>query len=109
MHKRGEADAFLARAGRVLSREALPFALVIGESESALHERIHVHQLVNGLASGGCLALANVIAPPELFRSQTHGRGDPVHVPLERKNTLRRAETAECAVRRMIGGHGAAA
>jgi len=55
------------------------------------------------------LPLADEVAPAEFFGSQAHRSRDTVHVPLQSKNALRRAEPAEGAVRRMIGGHGAAA
>ena len=49
------------------------------------------------------------VAAAELLGRQADGGGDLVHVPLEREDALRRAEAAERAVRRDVGGDGAAA
>ena len=44
------------------------------------------------------------VAAAELLRRQAGRRGDAIHLPLEREHRLRRAEPAERAVRRRVGG-----
>src|SRR5262249_18184603 len=57
----------------------------------------------------GRLPFANEIAPAKLFGGNAHSACDFIHMAFEREDALRRAETAKCAVRRMICRHSAAA
>ena len=53
-----------------------------------------------------CVSGGEEVAAAEFFRREAEGAGDLVHVALEREEGLRRAEAAEGAVGRDVGGHG---
>ena len=91
---------FLDRPSRVLAREPLALRAVVGQRQRAIEQRRHVDRLADHLADRQRLARTDEIAPAELLGRQADGRGNLVHVPLEREDALRRAEAAKRAVRR---------
>ena len=94
---------------RLLVRESLALRVVVAQLEGAIHQLVHIDFFADHLADGERLALVNEIAAAQFFGRDADGFRDAVHVAFERENALRRAESAEGAVRRHVGGDGAAA
>ena len=109
MHEGREPDALPDAQRRVDLVEARPLGVIVGDRQRAIEERRHVDRVAHHLTDGARIAGANEVAPPQRVRCETNRRGNAIHVSLERKQALRRAETAEGAVRRRIGRDGAAA
>ena len=96
----------LTRGAGIFAREAFALGVIIALPERAIQQAVKIHVLVDHLARGGRLALAEEISAAKFFRRQIHGARDLIHVALDRENALRRAESAKRAVRRRVGGHG---
>src|SRR5439155_8777640 len=94
----GRATAPLA-VQPILRRELLVLRVVITERKSAFNQSHQINFLTNDLIGCGCLALLDEVSPPKFIRSQPDRFGDFIHVPLQSKNALRRAEAAKCPVR----------
>src|SRR5437763_4835191 len=105
MHECGEADASLQWSARILASKAFALALVVAELEASLHQLLHVHRFANYLANCQCLAGVDEVATAEVFRREVKLFGDFVHVSFQREDSLRRSETSEGAVWRMICRH----
>ena len=82
---------------------------IVRQRERAIQQRPHVDRFLDGLPDGERVARPDEVAAAEFLRREPHGRRHPVHVALEREQTLGRAEAAERAVRRHVGGDRAAA
>src|SRR5262249_45066249 len=89
--------------GRVLTREALAFCVIVRQLERAIEETPHVPRLRDRLADGERLSGDDEVPAAEVFRREPDGRRDLVHVALEREEALRRAEASKGAVRRHVG------
>ena len=70
---------------------------------------MRAHALAQHLAGGSHVAEAVGVAAPQLERIEAQGGRDPVHVAFDGELGLRRAEAAEGAVRRRVGGDRAGA
>src|SRR5580704_1458071 len=70
---------------------------------------MHVDFFANDLAEGEGLAFADKISPAQFFWRDSDRCRHAIQVTLECEDALRRTKTAESAVGRGIGGHGAAA
>ncbi len=109
VHEGREPDALPDAQRRVDLVEARPLGVIVGDRQRAIEERRHVDRVAHHLADGARIAGPNEVAPPQRVRRETNRLGNAIHVSLERKQALRRAETAEGPVRRRIGRDGAAA
>ena len=92
--------------GGVLCGEARALGVVAGLVERAGEQVLHVDGFGEELAGGGAVAGGEEVAAAQFFGREADDAGDLVHVALEREEGLRRAEAAEGAVRRDVGGHG---
>ena len=105
VHKCRKTDAFAEGARLVLLRKT-PLLLVVARViQRSLQQCAEVNVFADHLAGGRGLALLQKVTVPELCGRQAHGRGYAVHVTLQGKDTLRRAEAAKSAMRRSVGGH----
>src|SRR2546426_504886 len=109
MHEGSEPHAFLPPLPGILAGEPRGLCAVVAQCEGALQQMIHVHVFANHLSGRGGLPRLNEIAQTKLFRRQTNGARHSIQVSFERKDALRRAKAAKRAVRRRVGGYGAAA
>ena len=106
MQEGGDSDSFLEHSILVLSRKARLLRVVVREFQRPAEQMIQTDFFADGLLRGCRLAWLQKIPPADVNRSGPHGLGDAVHVPLHGEEALRRAKTAEGAVRRRIRGHG---
>ena len=115
MHERSKADPFLHVAQTVslrtqanslryiiLAREAIAFLMIVTQLERPIQQAFHVDLFMNRLTGRGGLSLLNKVAPPKLFGSQPDRLCNLIHVPFQREDTLRRAESAKRAMRRHV-------
>src|ERR1700679_823300 len=79
--------------------------MVIAKRKGAVHEPLHLHFFPNDLPYRQPFALVDEVTPPELIGLQTRSLSYMIEVALQRKNGLRRAESAKGPVRRDVGGH----
>ena len=105
VHETGEADAPPDRAGAVLGGKSRGLRVVVGERERAVEQPWHVDGLAHHLADGIGLTRGDEVAAAKLLGREPRRCGDLVHLQLEREHRLRRAESAERAVRRRVGGN----
>src|SRR5262249_24730739 len=98
VHESGETDAALF-AVLIFICEAFAFRVVVAELQRAIEQAVHIDALANHLAGRSGLAFLNKVATAKLFRRESDGARDLVHVTFEGKDALRRAETAKRAVR----------
>src|ERR1700693_4640363 len=98
-----ETDPLLSRASDILAFEAVPLLVIAAQFERTIHELPHVHLLGDHLADRERLALPDEIPPAKFMRLEPYDFRHPVKVPFERKNTLRRPECAQRAVRWHVG------
>src|SRR5688500_20235040 len=80
--------------------EPFKFCVVIAQLKRTIHQTAHIDVLANHLTRRRRFSFTNKVATAKLFRRSTNGASDVVHVTLERKNTLRRAEAPERPMRR---------
>ena len=106
VHEGGEADAALDGGGGIGAVEFGALGVVVGLVERAGEQVLHVDGVGEELAGGGAVAGGEEVAAAEFFGGEADDVGDLVHVALEREEGLRRAEAAEGAVGRDVGGHG---
>ena len=100
---------FMAARGREFSsRETPALGVVVAQRQRAIQQAVHVHFVFYDLADGERIALLNEIAPAQFVGGDADGGGDAIEVALEGEDALWRAEAAKRAVRRRVGGHGAA-
>ena len=111
VQKGGHADTLLARAGAIVCGELSNFGVVARELERAIEQVMHDDWFVDHLIGGGRHPLAQQVAPAEFLGRQADRLGHVIHVPLQRKQALRRAEAAErrveaCWLRKLWSGRG---
>src|SRR5215207_6380938 len=81
--------------------------MIVADVQCACKQVVHVHAFANNLAGCRRLAFVNEVATTKRFRGQTNHASDFIHLPFQREDALRRAETSEGAVRRNVSGDSA--
>jgi hypothetical protein len=94
----GKADSALDGAGWVFAREAFAAGVIVTLFENAIEQLVHDQRLAHYLFGCGCVAGVEKILSPQFNRIDADGCCDFIHVALKRKDCLRRAKAAKCAV-----------
>src|SRR6266516_7628974 len=102
MQEGGDSDSSLEHSILVLTRKARFLRLVVREFQRPVEQMIQIDFFADGLLRGCRLAWLQKIPPADFNRRDPHDLGDAVYVPLHGEEALRRAKTAEGAVRRRI-------
>ncbi len=93
----------------ILFGKARAAGVVVALGERAIEELVEDDRIAHHLFGGGGVAIVKEIPAPQIDRVHADGGGDLVHVALDGKDGLRRAEAAEGAVGHRVGGPGARA
>ena len=106
VHEGGEANSTPDSRSGICPVELGALGVVVGFLEGPRQKVLHVDGV--GQMLPGCCMVAGreEVAAANLFRGDAQDAGDLVHMALQCKQGLGRAEAAKCPVRRDVGGHG---
>ncbi len=107
VHERSEADAAFDRVGLVVFGELLHFGVIAAHRGGNGEKPVEIHRFMNELSCGGGIAFVQKISPAQFFGREANGASHLIEVALHSERALRRAESAESAVRRGVGSHSA--
>src|SRR6266705_2859902 len=99
MQKSSDPDSFLAHSVFIFFGETLLLRVIVREFQGPAEQTIKINILSNGLLRDCRLARLQKISPANFDRRDSYDLRDAVHVPLHRKQALRRAESAKSSVR----------
>ena len=103
MQKRRESNAATKVAVFAIELLVIVFSLlVLHEFQRPILQAGQIGLVTKRLPRCRCLSGAQQIAPPQLDRINPQSGGDDVHVPLDREDRLRRAESPKRPIRRRI-------
>src|SRR6187402_264220 len=105
MKEAGETDASLDRARTVLFGKARGLRVIVARFERAREHGIHIDRIFHDLSRCGGIAGMEKIPATYFLRCNANDRGDLVHVPLQREETLRCTESAESTMRWNVRRH----
>ena len=90
----------------ILARKFVFLCRVVRKFEGAIEQPAKINRFAYRLS--GCRGLSRLeeIPPPDFDWRKLDNLRDAVHVPLQRKNRLRRTKAAKRAMRRSIRGYG---
>src|ERR1051326_4484721 len=94
-----------ARPPSILFRKPLPLRIKMAHLKRPSQQSFHIDFFTNRLTGRCRLALLNKVTPAKFFGGKSNRPGNFVQMTLKCKDTLRRAESAKCSLRRNIRRH----
>src|ERR1700694_1452322 len=105
MQKSCNAHSPLPRPDVILLREALFLGVIAREFQRPIKKPVQIDRFAYALLGGRGLPWLQEISASDLERCKLRHPRDAIHVPLKRKQALRRSESTEGAVGGRIGGY----
>src|ERR1700691_1202932 len=106
MEKGGDAHSSLDGARLVFPSDSFFLSFVIGELQRAIEQFSQVNFLANRLFRSRSLTGLKKISATDLYRGNSYGLRDAIHVAFHGEQTLWRSKAAKSTVGRHIGRYG---